>query len=199
MSEMLDQLKATDARTDAGTALGIVHTLLATADDTDIETIRSKLVELARYAEEKEDRREAFELLLEQVPGGRDALFNPILSLLGKCQFDDVVRMIGPEEPFVDSPNLLLWRAMAESGLGQYDRALADIELFLRVAPDLGPQHFAFRVAILLHTGADATQAMIDARSRLSEEGKTEYLKQLNLWLEPNNPFFPSDNGVGPR
>ncbi len=192
MNEMVDKLKAMDAAADSGAALGIVHTLLALGDGTGMDTIRDQLVVLAQHASNRDHRHEAFQLLRENVPGGRDALFNPILEMLGEYRFGDVIDTIGKDRPFLDVPNLVFWRALAQCGLGNTDEALADAQRFLAVAPKPGPAHYAFRVAILRRTG-DEAQAILEtgiAMAKLSEEDKAGFAEQLDLMMAPNNPFF---------
>ncbi len=114
--------------------------------------VLAKLATIARRGGDKALRNAAFAVTL-RAPGGRSLMMDSIFERLRAGEYQWVIDEIGEDEPFVDSPNLILWRGMAFHRLGRLDRAIRDAEEFVKAAPSPGVAGWVFLFAVLEEAG----------------------------------------------
>jgi len=129
--------------------LGAARALTNIKDETVITPLIQTLIQLATKGDDVSIREEAAKLL-NDVPGGRDALYAPIMDALRISDWTTVVMLIGEPLPFLPAnPNLYFWRSLAYPGLGRLKEALADCEWFIKFARDPAETHYLHYASLL--------------------------------------------------
>jgi hypothetical protein len=161
------------------TGVAALRTLATTGLECSGQAL-DELVEVTKHGPSADIRNYAFSTVLA-IAGGRGRLMDPIFGLLKEGQYQRVIDEIGADEPFVPSPNLLLWRAFAFNGIGDDVRAIRDATQFLESAPEPDASSFAFLAALLEASDRtdelEAARAM--ARGRLAPAAVEEFEELL--------------------
>jgi tetratricopeptide (TPR) repeat protein len=158
-------LSSADVTRDPAAVLTAASALLEGGGAISPEAL-AKLVAIARRGTDKGLRTAAFQMTL-QAPGGRSVMMDSIYERLQAGDYQWVITEIGADEPFVDSPNLILWRGIAFHGLGQIDRAIRDAQEYVNVAPNPGAAGWAFLVVFLEEAGQ--SEKALEARTHAME------------------------------
>jgi hypothetical protein len=166
--------------TESQNALGIIDaaSALAEAGRAIPPELLDRLIQITKRGPDANTRAIAFDLVL-RLPNGRALLMDAIHERLVAGDYQGVIHEIGADEPFVRSPNLVLWRAMAFYGISEYERAIEGAEWFVRHAQDPGAAGWSFLVTAL-HAAGQAERAEAarkQAISALSSEQRKKFLR----------------------
>jgi HEAT repeat protein len=92
------------------------------------EVLLEVLCPIVRSALDLRSREEAARVL-EKIPGGMDRLYQPIKDALIASHYEEVIKLVGSETPFLpNDANLYWWRAVAKLSLKRYGDALSDLD-----------------------------------------------------------------------
>jgi len=93
-----------------------------------VETLFQLLCRIARVEPDIMVRKKGAKALSE-IPGGTDEFYKPIREGITGGRYDEVIRLIGSDTPFLpNDENLYWWRGFARRSLGRSQDALADLD-----------------------------------------------------------------------
>jgi hypothetical protein len=175
----LGVLVETDSEPDLRNGIDALKMLAAAGLDCSDAALQS-LVELTKHAPFAAVRAHAFDVV-RGIPGGRDRLMNPIHERLQQGDYQGVIDEIGADEPFVASPNLVLWRAFAFEAVGDRSRAIEDAQRFIATAAEPGAAGFAFLAGLFRDSGQHRRLADLRALAagRLANDEVEEFERLL--------------------
>jgi HEAT repeat protein len=144
----------------------------------ELGTLAEVLISIAQQDSDKSIREEAFDALAD-IPGGNDKLYLPIQEALSQERFEEVIDLIGREEPFVSKDaNLYWWRGCARAALTRLEGALHDLGQTAALAPEFAMGHLK-RAHVLGQLGRWAEA--LDAARSATELEKDNSVYQTNV------------------